>query len=522
MEKESSLFLERLSYRPKLPFFLERGESFKVEEERELLYFKGAKKPPASHPKRVGVVFSGGPAPGGHNVIWGLYEALKKLHPDSQLYGFLGGPEGVIQKNYKKIEASLLEVYRNTGGFDLLGSGRTKIETEEQLALSLNCVKELALDGLVIIGGDDSNTNAAILADYFSQGNVSTRVIGVPKTIDGDLKNEWVETSFGFDSACKTYVELIGNLAKDALSSKKYYHFIKLMGRSASHIALECALQVHPNITLIGEEVAAQNKTLQEISQEIAEVICKRAEKGKNYGLILIPEGLIEFIPEVKLLLRELNLLLGEATPEKVLEKLSASAKETYLYLPEKIGQQLLLDRDSHGNVQVSHIATEELIIHTVKKELKKRADFKGKFAPCGHFFGYEGRACFPSNFDADYCFTLGHVAALLIEAGYTGHMGFVQNLAKPAEEWRIGGLPLNRLMGLEERMGKQKWVVKKALVDLKAPPFQHFRLERACWEIEDDYVMQGPIQLFGPPSVTEKRTITLELEQLAISALRK
>lgn len=463
---------------------------------------KGAKR--SSPPLKIGTVFSGGQAAGGHNVIAGLFDALKKLHPDSRLFGFLDGPSGIVNGKQKELTKDLIDLFRNQGGFDLLGSGRTKIETEEQLQSSLKSVEALCLDGLVIIGGDDSNTNAAVLAEYFLTHGSKTKVIGVPKTIDGDLKNPYVAISFGFDTACKTYSELIGNIARDALSAKKYYHFIKLMGRSASHIALECGLRTQPNITLIGEEVAARKMTLMEIAGELSDVIEKRAAAGKSYGIILIPEGVIEFIPELAALIKELN-ALKEMTG--VREKLSKEALHCFDALPEGIQNQLLLDRDPHGNVQVSLIETERLFIELVKKVSK------AKFNPVSHFFGYEGRSAFPSNFDSNYCYALGNTAALLINEGVTGYMCSVQRLSEPLENWDVGGVPLTMLMNLEMRKGKSKPVIQKALVDLNGKAFKSFAGEREKWKLEDHYSFPGPIQFYGERTLTDDIPILLTKE---------
>ncbi len=459
-------------------------------------------------PLKVGVVLSGGQAAGGHNVISGLFDALKELCPQSRLVGFLGGPSGIIENKTLEITQEVIAPYRNQGGFDLIGSGRTKIESDEQLAASLKTSEAHGLDGLVVIGGDDSNTNAAILAEYFLKHGCKTAVVGVPKTIDGDLRNEYIPISFGFDTAAKTYAEMIGNIQRDALSAKKYYHFIKLMGRSASHITLECALATHPNVALIGEEIEAKKMTLAQVTNELADLIEKRAQKGKNYGVILVPEGLIEFIPEVKMLIGELN-GLGEKLE---IEKLSQPCKSCFLSLPEEIQKQLLLDRDPHGNVQVSQIDTEKLLMSTVKKELAKR-NSKAKFSPLGHFFGYEGRAGFPSNFDTCYCYALGYTAALLVDEKMTGYITCVQNLHQPVEDWTISGLPLTMLMNMELRKGKKKPVIQKALVDLKGKPFQFFTENRAGWAIEDSYRYPGPIQYFGDASLINAVPISMQLE---------
>lgn len=474
--------------------------SFKTSEKKE------------SYPLRIGVLFSGGTAPGGHNVIYGLYHALMSLHPESMLFGFLDGPSGVIENNYIHIRDDHIQKYKNTGGFDLIGSSRTKIEKEDHLHASLTSCKELKLDGLVIIGGDDSNTNAAILAEYFLKNGCKTKVVGVPKTIDGDLKNEHILISFGFDTATKVYSEMISNLQKDAKSSKKYYHFIKLMGRSASHIALECALKTHPNITLISEEVEDKGSTLNEITKEIADIIEKRASLGKNYGVVLIPEGIIEFIKEMRLLIKELNDLLAKENIfiDEIKSKLSEDAKNCFLSLPEDIQRQLLLTRDPHGNVQVSKIETEKLILEKVKKELQQRKEFKGKFNAVTHFFGYEGRSSMPSNFDADYCFSLGYVSVSLIKENLTGYIACVSDLNKGQDQWKALGIPLVGLMNIEKRKGKEKPVIKKALVDLFGKPFLQFSKIRRSLEIEDDYKIQGPIQFFGEKEVVDTKPMII------------
>jgi pyrophosphate--fructose-6-phosphate 1-phosphotransferase len=476
---------------------------------------------------RVGVVFSGGQAAGGHNVISGLYDALIKLNPESKLYGFLNGPGGIINNQVKEIDAEILKNYRNLGGFDLLGSGRTKIETPEQFQAALKTVQGLHLDGLVIVGGDDSNTNAALLAEYFLLKNCQTRVIGTPKTIDGDLKNASIEVSFGFDTACKTFSQTIGSILTDSLSAKKYYYFIKLMGRSASHITLECALKCHPNLALIGEEIAAKNLSLKAIIQSIADLICARAEKKKNYGVILIPEGLVEFIPEIKFLIQELNALLASSKPHlKELESLpkkekiryiadwlTPQSKECFLFLTEEIQLQLLMERDPHGNVQVAKIETERLLIDLVKVELaarKKDGAYAGGFSAQPLFCGYEGRSCLPSNFDCQYCYALGHVAVLLIHTKLTGYMSCISDLHLPVEQWGIQGIPLTQMMGMEERNGELKCVVLKALVDLNGKPFTFFAQERKKWEMEDLYCDPGPIQFFGPQAESDQIPLTL------------
>lgn len=473
---------------------------------------------------RVGVVFSGGQAPGGNNVIMGLYDALKALSPASALIGFLGGPSGLVEGRSKEISAELLSGYRNCGGFDLLGSDRTKLDASTRERVLKN-VEALKLDGLVIIGGDDSNTNAALLAEYFLSKANKTRVVGVPKTIDGDLKSRDVEISFGFDTATKTYADIIGNLARDALSAKKYYFFVKLMGRTASSIALECALQTHPNYALIGEEIMAEGYTLTDIVNALAELVCERSKHSKEYGVILVPEGLLEFIPDCKLLIKELGVISQETPLEKIADHLSPRAKTCYLTLPEEIKKQLMLDRDPHGNLQVSKIETERLLIEMVAKELKKRkmaGRYQGTFNPQPLFCGYEGRSCAPSNFDANYCYALGHVAVALIQNGLTGYMAAVKGLSLPIESWQPLGVPLLALMGFEERKGVKKAVIRKALVDLNGQPFARFKTKRDFWALNDDYRYPGPIQYFGPPELTESITCTLALESVKLNEIAK
>lgn len=481
-------------------------------------------------PKRVGVVLSGGQAPGGHNVITGLYDALKKLNPESKLYGFRDGPKGIVDNKFIELTASLIAPYRNQGGFDMIGSGRTKIETPEQFQAAEATVRALHLDGLVIIGGDDSNTNAALLAEYFESHRCPVSVIGVPKTIDGDLKNDDIEISFGFDTACKTYSEIIGNIMRDTLSAKKYYYFIKLMGRSASHITLECALQTHPNMAFISEEVVSQRKTFEQITHEICDTICARAAQGKNYGVVLIPEGIIEFIPEFKQLIGELNALLSyekphpsklaSINPREQLAYISRHLSENSLHcfqaFPQDLQLQLLIDRDPHGNVQVSKIETERLFIDMVRNELKHRktiGSYIGSFNPQPLFCGYEGRSCLPSNFDAQYCYALGHAAALLVDAKTTGYICYVANLTRSVEEWEIGARSLVSMMTIEKRQGKEKPVIKRAFVEMNSAPFHQFQELRQHWLLNDDYCFPGPIQFFGPPEVTEAISQTLQLE---------
>jgi diphosphate-dependent phosphofructokinase len=477
---------------------------------------------------KVGVILSGGQAPGGHNVISGLFDGLQGLHPESCLYGFVGGPSGLIENKYKILDAATIHAYRNTGGFDIIGSGRTKLETTHQFDLvAVNCQK-LGINAVVIIGGDDSNTNACLLAEYFLEKKVPVQVIGCPKTIDGDLKNERIETSFGFDTATKVYSELIGNIARDANSARKYWHFIKLMGRSASHIALECALQTHPNVALISEEVAAKKQTLKELAAYLAGIIRDRSAAKHHFGVVLVPEGLIEFVPEMKQLIAELNELLAKNDEyfkrlhiddqhQFVSSKLSAESSQAYNSLPFSIRMQLLMDRDPHGNVQVSRIETEKLLIDMVGdllREWKNAGTCNVKFSALNHFFGYEGRCAAPSNFDADYGYSLGFTASALIAGGKTGYMSAVCGLSRPASEWTPGGIPLTMMMNMERRHGKDVPVIKKALVELDGPPFQKFASQREAWAKNNDYVYPGPIQYFGPPEVCDQPTLTLRLER--------
>ena len=476
----------------------------------------------------VAVVLSGGQAPGGHNVVAGLFDGIKSLHPNSKLYGFLGGPGGLVDNKYIDITADFLQDYRNTGGFDIIGSGRTKLEQAGQFdAVARNC-SALGINAIVVIGGDDSNTNACLLSEYYMAKQIPIQVIGCPKTIDGDLKNEQIEASFGFDTACRVYSELIGNLQRDSISAKKYWHFIKLMGRSASHITLECALQTHPNITLIGEEVAAKKRTLMDIVNDMAAIIAKRAENGKDYGIVLIPEGLIEFIPEMKILIAELNDIVSEKheafevfeTQSEKLDflagKLSPESAKAYLTLPHGIRLQLVMDRDPHGNVQVSRIDTEKLIVEMLEirlKAWKAEGKYKGKFSSLSHFFGYEGRCAAPSNFDADYCYGLGYTAATLVGAGKTGYMASARGLTKPAAEWTAGGIPITMMMNIERRHGEDKPVIQKALVKLNGNPYKELLKNRESWAREDHFVYPGPIQYFGSSEVCDVVTFTLALE---------
>ena len=476
----------------------------------------------------VGVILSGGQAPGGHNVISGLFDGIKKLNKDSKLYGFILGPGGLVDHNYKELTAEIIDEYRNTGGFDIIGSGRTKLEKEEQFEKGYEIIKELGIKALVIIGGDDSNTNACVLAEYYAAKNYGVQVIGCPKTIDGDLKNEMIETSFGFDTACKTYAEVIGNIQRDCNSARKYWHFIKLMGRSASHIALECALQVQPNICIVSEEVEAKEMSLDDVVTYIAQVIADRAAEGNNFGTVLIPEGLIEFIPAMKRLIAELNDFLahnGEEFAmvkksqqrEYIIKHLSAENSAIYASLPEGVARQLSLDRDPHGNVQVSLIETEKLLSEMVATKLaawKEEGKYNGKFGAQHHFFGYEGRCAAPSNFDADYCYSLGYTASMLIANGKTGYMSSVRNTTAPAAEWIAGGVPITMMMNMERRHGEMKPVIQKALVKLDGAPFQKFAANREAWAKETAYVYPGPIQYFGPTEVCDEPTKTLQLEQ--------
>ena len=531
----SSLCEKRLSFIPKIPKIFQNHKKVllnvtdlqepKVDKEKilkkfpntfsqPLIEFKNVGEDQKLKTLKIGVVFSGGQAAGGHNVITALFDAIKAFNSNSSLLGFLNGPIGIVENKTMEITKEILSKYRNQGGFDLIGSGRTKIETDDQLKASKNTAEKLDLDGIVIIGGDDSNTNAAVLAEYFKRENVKTAIVGVPKTIDGDLRNDFVEISFGFDTACKVYSELIGNIARDSLSAKKYYHFIRLMGRSASHIALECALKTQPNYVVIAEEVLEKKKTLKDIAKEITEIIIKRAENKKNYGVFLIPEGLIEFIPEIKELIKELNIFLAKNSKienfSKISEKvdfiikhLSDHSGKCLKSFPEKIQEQLLLDRDPHGNVQVSLIETEKLILDMVKKELLEKRSKISLKALC-HFFGYEGRASLPTNFDAEYCYSLGLCAAHLINNNLSGYMACVNNLNDCTENWKIFGLPITMFFNMEVRKGVEKPVIKKALVDLKSHTFLKFLEIRKSWQIDDKFIYPGPIQYFGDLDLTD------------------
>ena len=534
---KSALQIARAAYQPKLPkalkgaIALKEGEATQSVADQEaiknlfpntygmpVVTFEVAEEAKELPAINVGVILSGGQAPGGHNVISGIFDGLKSLNKDSKLYGFLGGPSGLVDHKYMELTAEIVDEYRNTGGFDIIGSGRTKLEETAQFDKGIEICNELGIKALIIIGGDDSNTNACVLAEYYLQKNTGIQVIGCPKTIDGDLKNNMIETSFGFDTACKVYSEVIGNIMRDANSAKKYWHFIKLMGRSASHIALECALQTQPNICIVSEEVEAKKMTLGAIVDDIANAVAARAAQGNNFGVILIPEGLIEFIPEMKVLIAELNdLLAHESNVAKALEGLTATSAAVYASLPEAIAKQLTLDRDPHGNVQVSLIETEKLLIEMVKTRLaamKAEGKFVGKFSGLGHFFGYEGRCAAPSNFDADYCYSLGFNAAQLIAAGKTGYMSLIRNTTAPAEEWIAGGVPVTMMMNMERRHGEMKPVIRKALVELEGAPFKELAKNRAAWAIETAYVYPGPIQYFGPSEVCDQPTKTLQLEQ--------
>jgi len=495
----------------------------------EVIFEKG-QNTSASKKQVVGVILSGGQAPGGHNVISGLYDALKATNKDNVLLGFKGGPDGLLKDDYVTFDDAFIDAYRNTGGFDIIGSGRTKLETKEQFAIVAENAKKNGLTAIVIIGGDDSNTNAATLAEYMAANNTGVQVIGCPKTIDGDLKNEDIEASFGFDTATKTYSELIGNIERDANSAKKYWHFIKVMGRSASHVALECALETQPNICLIGEEVAAKKMSLAQITNYIADAVEKRGNNGNNFGVAIIPEGIVEFVPEFSALIKEINELLAGSKTEEfnalpdwnakydfIKAGLSAEAFKVFDILPQFVQQQLFLERDPHGNVQVSLIESEKLFSEMVKNELAKRkaaGTYKGKFGAQHHFFGYEGRCAFPSNFDADYCYSLGYNAFMLIQYGYTGYLSKVSNIAKPAEEWVAGGMPITKMMNMERRNGEDKPVIRKALVELDGAPFKYFEAHRDEWAVETCFTFPGAIQYYGPSEVCDLTTRTLALEK--------
>ena len=544
MTKKSALQIARAAYSPKLPLGLQGNVNVKegeptqsVSDQEEIKklfpntyglplveFVPGEAKSFA--PMNVGVILSGGQAPGGHNVISGIFDGIKRLNPENLVYGFLLGPGGLVDHNYMELTADIIDEYRNTGGFDMIGSGRTKLEEVSQFESGLKILRELNIKALVIVGGDDSNTNACVLAEYYAAQNAGIQVIGCPKTIDGDLKNDQIETSFGFDTACKTYAEVIGNIERDANSAKKYWHFIKLMGRSASHIALECALETQPNICLISEEIQEKGLTLDEIVTDIAQVVAARAAEGNNFGTVLIPEGLIEFIPSIKRLIAELNDVLSSeayvtAQPEDriawLLENLSQDNAATLASLPRVFADQLTGERDPHGNVQVSLIETEKLLSSMVAQKLqlmKAAGEYKGKFSALHHFFGYEGRCAAPSNFDADYCYSLGVSASQLIANGKTGYMAIVKNTIAPAEQWIAGGVPITMMLNMEKRNGAMKPVIKKALVDLNGKPFKTFAAQRDEWKKNTSFIYPGPIQYFGPSEVCDRTTVTLQLEQ--------
>lgn len=545
---QSPLQKARYQYQPKLPGMLRNGiseicvkegaatqsvaDQEKIQAlfpntygEKEITFEKGANTSEAKK-QVVGVILSGGQAPGGHNVVCGLYDALKATSSENTLLGFKNGPSGLLDDDYVEFDDAYIDAYRNTGGFDIIGSGRTKLETEEQFVVASEVCKKHGITAIVIIGGDDSNTNAAVLAEYFAAHKTGVQVIGCPKTIDGDLKNEDIECSFGFDTATKTYSEVIGNIERDANSAKKYWHFIKVMGRSASHVALECALETQPNICLISEEVAEKKMSLSQIADYIADSVEKRAAKGMNFGVAIIPEGVVEFVPEFKSLIAEINELLAGAQGEAFnalesweekyafIEKgLTAESMAVFAILPQTIQQQLFLERDPHGNVQVSLIESEKLFSALVKDKLDARG-YTGRFSALHHFFGYEGRCAFPSNFDADYCYSLGYNAFMLIQYGYTGYLSKVSNLAKPAEEWVAGGMPITKMMNMERRNGEDKPVIKKALVELDGKPFKYFEAHRDQWAVETAYTYPGAIQYYGPAEVCDLTTRTLALEK--------
>lgn len=548
----SPLQKARYEYTPKLPGMLRNGiseicvkegaETASVADQdkikalfpntygkKEITFEKG-QNTAAAKKQVVGVILSGGQAPGGHNVITGLYDALKATNKDNELLGFKGGPDGLLNNNYVTFDDAFIDAYRNTGGFDIIGSGRTKLETKEQFAIVADNAKKNGLTAIVIIGGDDSNTNAATLAEYMAANNTGIQVIGCPKTIDGDLKNEDIEASFGFDTATKTYSEVIGNIERDANSAKKYWHFVKVMGRSASHVALECALETQPNICLIGEEVKAKKMSLAQIAGQIADSVEKRAANGDNFGVAIIPEGIVEFVPEFSVLIAEINELLAGSKTEEfnalpdwaakyafIESGLTKESMAVFAMLPPFVQQQLFLERDPHGNVQVSLIESEKLFSELVKDELEKRkaaGTYKGKFSALHHFFGYEGRCAFPSNFDADYCYSLGYNAFMLISYGYTGYLSKVSNLSKSADEWVAGGMPITKMMNMERRNGEDKPVIRKALVELDGAPFKYFEAHRDAWAVETAFTYPGAIQYYGPSEVCDLTTRTLALEK--------
>ncbi len=542
----------RLQYQPKLPGMLRNGikqisvlegeatcsvaDQAKIKElfpntygKKEITFVKGENTSEAKK-QVVGVILSGGQAPGGHNVVCGLYDALKATNKENVLLGFKGGPSGLLNDDYLEFDDEYIDQFRNTGGFDIIGSGRTKLETEQQFEVAAQVCKKHGVTAIVIIGGDDSNTNAAVLAEYFAAKNTGVQVIGCPKTIDGDLKNDDIECSFGFDTATKTYSELIGNIERDANSAKKYWHFIKVMGRSASHVALECALQTQPNICLVSEEVAEKKMSLSSIDNYIADSVCARAERGLNFGVAIIPEGVVEFVPEFKTLISEINELLAGSKADEfnkldswtekysfIENGLSKASMDVFALLPQSIQQQLFFERDPHGNVQVSLIESEKLFSALVKNELDKRkaaGTYKGKFTAQHHFFGYEGRCAFPSNFDADYCYSLGYNAFMLIQYGYTGYLSKVSNLSQPAQQWVAGGMPITKMMNIERRHGEDKPVIRKALVELDGAPFKYFQAHRDIWAVETAFTYPGAIQYYGPTEVCDLTTRTLALEK--------
>ena len=548
----SSLQKARYEYAPKLPGMLRNGiadicvlegaETQSVADQekikalfpntygkKEITFQKGANTSEAKK-QIVGVILSGGQAPGGHNVICGLYDALKATNPEKELYGFKGGPSGLIEDSYVIFDDEYIDQYRNTGGFDIIGSGRTKLETEEQFAIVAEVCKKHGITAVVIIGGDDSNTNAAVLAEYFAAHNTGVQVIGCPKTIDGDLKNEDIECSFGFDTATKTYAEIIGNIERDANSAKKYWHFVKVMGRSASHVALECALKTQPNICLVSEEVAAKKMSLSAIADYIADSVAARAAKGMNFGVAIIPEGVVEFVPEFSVLIHEINELLAGSKADAfnalptwtdkyafIEAGLTKESMEVFAILPQAIQQQLFLERDPHGNVQVSLIESEKLFSALVADKLAARkaaGTYAGKFSALHHFLGYEGRCAFPSNFDADYCYSLGYNAFMLIQYGYNGYLSKVSNLSAPANEWVAGGMPITKMMNIERRHGEDKPVIRKALVELDGAPFKYFEAHREEWAVDTCFQYPGAIQYYGPTEVCDITTVTLALEQ--------
>ncbi|MFA6646922.1 MAG: diphosphate--fructose-6-phosphate 1-phosphotransferase [Sphaerochaetaceae bacterium] len=546
----SPLQKARYAYQPKLPSILRekidtivisKGALSKPETDQQIIKklfphtyglpqvtFSKGRGTVGAKPIHVGVILSGGQAPGGHNVISGLFDALKNANKASRLFGFLGGPSGILHDQSLEITSEIIQEYRNTGGFDIIGSGRTKLETEEQFEVCAKVCHKHNISALVIIGGDDSNTNAAVLAEYFLRTGANITVVGCPKTIDGDLKNKHIEISFGFDTATKTYNELIGNLMRDTNSAKKYWHFVRLMGRSASHIALECALRTQPNACLIGEEIEANGTELTEIVDYLASIVAKRAEKGRNFGVVLIPEGIVEFIPEMKTLIAELNDLLAKESvaygtltswgeqADFITKKLTATSAHAFTSLPTLIQTQLLKDRDPHGNVQVSLIETEKMLIQLVAEkleEMSKEGKYKGKFSTQNHFFGYEGRCAFPSNFDADYCYSLGYNAFLLLANDCSGYISSVTNLTAPANEWKAGGIPITMMLNMENRHGKLTPVIKKALVELDGAPFKYFVAKRDDWAVETKFMYPGAIQYYGPTEVCDLTTKTLELE---------